>query len=84
MQLYIIEMVLSEYAKIRMLIMWREGYGPTSIVKMLDAESIKITQESVTCFIARYIILCMCMICQQTFGCFKIPSDHIHVGRATV
>ena len=49
----ITDMVLSEYAKIRILTLWRNGSGPTSIVEMLDEEGIKTTRKSVTCFIAR-------------------------------
>ena len=46
-------MVLSEYAKMRILTLLRNGSGRTSIVEMLDEEGIETTPKSVTCFIAR-------------------------------
>ena len=49
---YLTEMVLSGHAKIRILTLWRNGNGPTSIVQMLN-EDIRTTCKSVTCFIAR-------------------------------
>ena len=49
-------MVLSDYAKIRILNLWREGKGPTAIVEDLSRESIKTTRKTVTLFIARYVL----------------------------
>ena len=46
-------MVLSEYAKIRILTLWRENNGPTAIVKSLEQENISTTRKTVTFFIAR-------------------------------
>ena len=53
----ITEMVLSEYAKIRILTLWRKGNGPTTIVEKLEAEEIITTRKTVTCFIAGYTYL---------------------------
>ena len=53
---FITEMVLSEYAKIRILTLWRERNGATAIVEKLEVEKIKTTRKTVTCFIARYIL----------------------------
>lgn len=50
-------MVLSEYAKLRILSIWREGNGPTAIMKALEAEKIKTTRQSVSLFIKRYAVL---------------------------
>ena len=46
-------MVLSDYAKITILTLWREGKGPTAIVEALEKEKIKTTRKTVTLFIAR-------------------------------
>ena len=50
-------MVLSEYAKLRILSAWRENKGPTVIVKMLADEGIKTTRKGVSLFISRYVSL---------------------------
>ena len=42
-------MVLSEYTKIRILLLWREGDGPTAIVKRLDQEGIKTKENLCHC-----------------------------------
>ena len=44
-------MVLSEYAKIRILTLWRENNGPTAIVKSLEQENISTTRKTVTFFL---------------------------------
>ena len=43
-------MVLSEYAKIQILTLWRENSGPTVIVKVLKQENIIITRKTVTLY----------------------------------
>ena len=60
-------MVLSDYAKIRILNLWREGKGPTAIVEDLSRESIKTTRKTVTLFISRYVLpvrVCHCNVCK--------------------
>ena len=52
-------MVLSEYSKIRILTLWREGNGPTVIVRVLAGENIITTRKTVSLFISRYILLCL-------------------------
>lgn len=48
-------MVLSEYAKLRILALWRDGLGPTQIRDVLrQKEGIETTRKSVSMFIARY------------------------------
>jgi hypothetical protein len=46
-------MVLSEYAKIRILTLRRENNGPTVIVKVLKQENNITTRKMVTLFIGR-------------------------------
>ena len=47
-------MVLSYYAKIRILTLWRYGHGPTVITELLERkEGIRTTRKSVSLFIAR-------------------------------
>ena len=47
-------MVLSDYAKIRILTLWREGLGLTVITEQLkQQEGIQTTLKSVSLFIAR-------------------------------
>ena len=50
-------MVLSEYAKIRILTLWREGLGPTKISEVLqESEKITTTRKSISLFLARYFM----------------------------
>ena len=49
-----LKMVLSDYAKIRILTLWRAGLGPTVIAELLERdEGIRTTRKSVSLFIAR-------------------------------
>ena len=48
-------MVLSKYAKIRILTLWREGDGPTIILRKLESEGIMTTRKTVSLFISRYV-----------------------------
>jgi len=50
-------MVLSEYSKIQILTLWREGNSPTVIVRVLAGENIRTTRKTVSLFISRYILL---------------------------
>jgi len=55
-------MALSEYAKIRILTLWRENKGPSVIVKVLSEENITTTRKSVSLFIGRYVAcVCVCV-----------------------
>ena len=54
-------MVLSKYAKLRILTLWRENKGPTVIVQILVDEGIYTTQKSVSLFIGRYVSYATCM-----------------------
>lgn len=45
--------VLSEYAKIRILSLWRDSKGPIAIVEALAKEGIRTTRKPVSLFIAR-------------------------------
>ena len=47
-------MVLSEYAKIRILTLWRQGFGPTTIADKLNDEDVKTTRKTVSLFISRF------------------------------
>ena len=50
-------MVLSEYAKIRILTLWRDGLGPTRIAELLKQyEGIETTRKSVSLFLGRYTV----------------------------
>ena len=55
-------MVLSEYAKLRILALWRYGLGPTELLKL--HENIQTTRKSVSQFIARYALYCN--VCSRT------------------
>lgn len=53
--IYIV-MVLSEYAKLRILTIWRGDLGPTWITELLRKhEDIQTTRKSVSLFLARYV-----------------------------
>ncbi len=51
------KMVLSDYAKLQIFLFWREGLGPTAIVKALDRENIRTSRKSVHLLIQRYALL---------------------------
>ena len=56
--------MINEYAKIRILTLWREGLGPTRILEVLEeCENNVITtiRKSISLFIVRYILL-PCMV----------------------
>ena len=53
-------MVLSEYAKIRILTLWRNGSGPTSIVEMLDEGHQDYTEKCDLLHCKVRICICTC------------------------
>ena len=72
-------MVLSDYGKIRILNLWREGKGPTAIVEDLSRESIKTTRKTVTLFISRYMYVLIVRVCHRNVCKFlgvspKLPT----------
>lgn len=42
-------LVLSEYSKLRILCLWREGEGPTAIVEILEKERVTSTRKMFLC-----------------------------------
>ena len=47
-------MVLTDYAKLKILSLWRHGDGPTLIVKKLQDDGIITTRKTVSLLISRY------------------------------
>jgi len=50
-------MVLTDYAKLKILSLWRHGDGPTLIVKKLQADGIITTRKTVSSLISRYAVV---------------------------
>ena len=47
-------MILSKYAKLRILALSRSSKGPTAIVKALETEQMNVSRKNVSLFINRY------------------------------
>ena len=47
-------MVLTDYAKYRILLLFREGHRPPKIVKLLKDEGVGVSRQGVAKFLARF------------------------------
>ena len=67
-------MVYSEYCKLRILYLRRQGYGPTEITRLLQAQRLKVSSRGVAKFLKRFRETGKEVLHSFTQGSFEFPA----------